>query len=40
MDKQIQNLQTQQRLKANFNKAASSYLDHANYSAKASTITY
>jgi malonyl-CoA O-methyltransferase len=29
MAKQIQNLQTQQRLKANFNKAASSYLDHA-----------
>ncbi|TXI92051.1 MAG: methyltransferase domain-containing protein [Neisseriales bacterium] len=29
MAKQIQNLQTQQRLKANFNKAANSYLDHA-----------
>ena len=29
MVKQIENLETQQRLKANFNKAASSYLDHA-----------
>lgn len=29
MVKQIENLQTQQRLKANFNKAASSYLEYA-----------